>query len=319
MAGIFTQFKDYSYNVACEVVMRNIDIFNEKSRGAIVLDGSKFVGKEFEEVNFKLMSDAVRTRNIHGTGDVTSKHMEELLRNRIKVAAALGPIVIPTELFSWMQRDPKTAAANWGVQLAGLMMENLIDTAMLGLIACTASHSDCIYDARSDTPNTLNYVALNNTAYKFGDKASSIKAWLMHSASHLAIANAASTNTERLFQFASVNMMQDIQGTLFIVSDLPSLIANDGSPFYRVLGLSESAVKVSAQNDFRQNIETSNGKENIQDTMQAQWTNTLAVKGYKGLPSLGECPNDAAIASSANWERVSTDVKSTAGVVLLTR
>ena len=62
------------------------------------------------------------------------------------------------------------------------------------------------------------------------------------------------------------------------------------------------------------------GKENIQTTYQAEWSYNLGLRGYAWkTESGGAAPNDTALGTGTNWEKVVTSNKDTAGVLLKTK
>jgi hypothetical protein len=64
-------------------------------------------------------------------------------------------------------------------------------------------------------------------------------------------------------------------------------------------------------------IQTANGDENIQRSIQSEWTYNLGIKGAAwDKTNGGKSPNDAALATAANWDRYATDFKDTAGVLI---
>lgn len=68
----------------------------------------------------------------------------------------------------------------------------------------------------------------------------------------------------------------------------------------------------------RDNIQTSNGKERIETTFQADYTFGLALKGYTwDVTNGGKSPTDAEIATGSNWDKIASDIKHTAGVVAI--
>jgi hypothetical protein len=83
-----------------------------------------------------------------------------------------------------------------------------------------------------------------------------------------------------------------------------------------VLGLVESAAIVHDGGDVISNIETSNGNERIETTMQVDYTFGLGLKGYTwDEANGGKSPTDAELATGTNWDQVATSVKHTAGVI----
>jgi len=78
------------------------------------------------------------------------------------------------------------------------------------------------------------------------------------------------------------------------------------------------AATVSDGGDLITNIETSNGKERIETTFQADYTFGLGLKGYTWDEATGgKSPTDAELATGTNWDKVATDIKHTAGVIAI--
>ena len=70
--------------------------------------------------------------------------------------------------------------------------------------------------------------------------------------------------------------------------------------------------------DLITNIETNNGSQRIQTTMQADYTFGLGLKGYAwDVTSGGKSPTDAELATGSNWDKIATSLKQTAGVLTL--
>jgi hypothetical protein len=124
-------------------------------------------------------------------------------------------------------------------------------------------------------------------------------------------------NASRLFESTGVNVV-DILGKVMIVTDAPALYETGTPNKQKALGLAESAAIVHDGADLVSNIQTSNGKERIETTMQIDYTFGLGLKGYAwDTTSGGKSPTDAALATGANWDQVATNVKQTAGVIAI--
>lgn len=73
---------------------------------------------------------------------------------------------------------------------------------------------------------------------------------------------------------------------------------------------------VNNTSDVISNIETTNGKQRIETTMQVDYTFGLGLKGYSWDENNGgKSPTDAELATGSNWDQAMTDVKHTAGVI----
>jgi hypothetical protein len=125
-------------------------------------------------------------------------------------------------------------------------------------------------------------------------------------------------NSTRLFVSGNVNVI-DILGKAIVITDAPALLDTDTlSPVSVdiVLGLTEGAATVYDGSDVISNIETSNGKERIETTMQVDYTFGLALKGYTwDETNGGKSPTDAELRTGSNWDKVATSIKHTAGVL----
>ena len=114
-------------------------------------------------------------------------------------------------------------------------------------------------------------------------------------------------------------LVVDILGRRIVVTDAPALrespstATNDA----KVLSLVSGAATVYDGSDLITNIVTTNGKERIETTMQADYTFGLALKGFAwDTASGGKSPTDAEIATGANWDKVATSWRHTAGVMV---
>ena len=105
-------------------------------------------------------------------------------------------------------------------------------------------------------------------------------------------------------------------------ADLPAafgLALAVAGPKYVALGLVAGAAIVERNDDFMQNIETSNGGENIRRNYQAEWSYNLGLKGFTwDKANGGKAPNNAALALGTNWDKNVTSNKDLPGVVVVT-
>jgi hypothetical protein len=324
-----TVFSEYAYAAMTEVQDQQIELFNAATRGGITMGAAAVQGDFSDTAFWKKLQGLVRRRNAYGTGAVSPINLEHLVDTMVKVAAGTPPVEINPSQFTWIQTNPEEAGATIGQQLAGDAMADMLNSGLLvGRVALV------------NTPSVYKLIAGNLTvagfvegAALFGDRAGAIQCWAMHSKQMHDVYRDTVGNTNRLFTFGTINVVQDGFGRVMVMTDSPALVAPlvpavpadpgpaaDAIPagFY-ALGLVPGGIVVQRNNDWDDNIETSNGDENIQRTYQAEWTYNLGVKGYSwDKTSGGKSPNDAALASAANWDRYATSIKDLAGVALRT-
>jgi hypothetical protein len=314
-------YSEYLYSSMSEVLAQQVELFNAATEGAIVLVPAAMQG-DFSDLAFwQKISGLVRRRNAYGSGSVAAKDLKHIEDTMVKIAAGTPPINIDPGQFRWIQRSPKEAGVVIGQQLAKDVLADMLN---LGLGACytaLATEGTNVHDATGGTDKKLSFANINLGQSKFGDAASNLAVWIMHSTPQFSLYGNALANAERLFAYSSVNVVRDPFGRLLVSTDSPNLV-DVGSPnsTYHTLGLVRGAVTLQQNNDFEANEETSNGNENIQRTYQAEWSFNCGIQGFAwDKASGGKSPNDAAVLSGANWEKIVTSNKDLAGVIIETQ
>lgn len=313
-------FSEYTYESLIEVISQQIDLFNAASGGAIVLRTAAHQGDFSDRAFWARIQGLVRRRNAYGSGAVSEKTLEHLIDTMVKVAAGTPPVRIDPGQFRWIQQNPEEGGALFGQQLAEDTMADMLNTGLMAYVAALTGEAD-VYEDVSATDTT--FQTLLGGASKFGDRSNDLRVWAMHSKSLFDIFGTALANTEGLFNFGTVNVRQDGFGRPFVVSDSPSLIVPGVDPDpdkHLIAGMTTGAIVIEMNDDFDQNVDTDNGDENIIRTIQAEWSYNLGVRGYSWDKATGgKSPNDAALATANNWDRIATSHKDTAGVLLLAK
>lgn len=311
-------FNQFTYTTATEILQQQIALFNEATGGAMILRAANNLGDYTDETFYALIAGLIRRRNVYGSGTVAEKVLEMLLASSVKVAGGTPPVRMDPAWFSWINRAPEEAGVVYGKQLSTGLLADMVNIALGAAVAALSGISAVVNDASGGTADFSDFLG---AARLFGDQSQNLRLWVVHSKVMFDVFGAALTNTEKLFVFGNVNVRQDGFGRQFVITDSPSLIDLVASPDnYLSLGLVPGAVIVEQNDDFLQNIQTNNGFENIQRTIQSEWTFNLGVKGFTwDKTSGGHSPNDAALTSTANWDKVVTDNKELAGVLLRTR
>lgn len=311
-------YSEYVYTTLTETIAQETDLFNAASQGTITLTPAANQGDYSDAVSWKKISGLVRRRNAYGSGSVNEKVMQNLVDTMVKVASGTPPVRIDPSMFTWIQENPEEAGVVLGTQLAKDMLADMLNTGILAAYAAMIQTTAILYDATSDTPDTMTPAALQKAAAKFGDRSQAINAWVTHSLPYHNMITANIANGAQLFTYGTVAIQSDVNGRPFIISDTPSLINTTPNPdVYHALGLVQGAISVEQNNDYLDNVVTANGDENITRTWQAEWTYNVGIKGYawdKG--NGGKSPTDSAIGTSSNWDKYCTDNKDGPGVIL---
>lgn len=315
-------FNDYSYKSQTEVLDQQIEVFNKASRGTLILRAGANQGDFNETAHWaKISGGLVRRRNAYGSGAVAEKNLGQIETASVKIASGTPPVRVDPSWMSWIQRDPSEAGAVYGRQLAADSLADMLNTAITGAVTALSSVTTLVYNGTSATITSKSF---SKGARRFGDRSKDIGIWLMHSSPLHDLYENNLDNTTNLFNYGTVNIVSDPFGRLFVVTDSPSLVVENGVAvdidLYHTLGLVAGAITVEQNNDFRQNMEEKNGAENIIATIQSEWSYNLGLKGFSwDKANGGHSPTNAALATAANWERVAASDKDLLGVMINSR
>lgn len=318
MAFDLVVFNKQVYLVTTELVAQQVNLFNAASAGAITLvSEADNMGDFAMRASFKQIAGLVRRRDVYNGGNsVSAVRLIHLQNNTVKVPSGTPPVEFEAAQYNWILENPELAALTIGQQLAVATLQDMLNTAIAGAVAAISAETDL----QHTTTSALTFGDLVKGAGKFGDRQGQLAAWIMHSKSMTDLWTNAVNNNETLFTYGTVSVVRDAFGRVFVMTDSDSLTDTTGSsPVYKVLGLVPGAVMVEQNPDFDSNMQRVNGKENIQNSYQAEWSYNLGLYGYSwDITSGGKAPSNASIATPANWERTATDGKDTAGIMIAT-
>ena len=297
-----------------ETLAQMVEKFNAASRGAITLTPQGFEG-DYRYENFwqSIVTAQRRVDRYASNAAASNTSLAQLQEIGVKVAGGFGPILFEPGQMTWMNRSPAEAAAVVSKYMAEAMLKDQLNTAIAALVAAIEAQAGQVYDANT---GPITYADLNSAHALFGDASQSLICEVMDGVSYHKFIGQNIANAATLFQYSNV-MVVDILGKRVVVTDAPALreastTANDA----KVLSLVAGAATVYDGSDLITNIQTTNGKERIETTMQADYTFGLALKGFAwDVTSGGKSPTDAEIATGANWDKVATSWKHTAGVM----
>ena len=306
-------FNEYILPATVETLAQQIEKFNGASGGSLTLTMGGFDGDFYQKSFFESLEAAQRRVNRYAAqATVTPTDLSQLRADGVKVAGGFGPIRYEPAQLTWLRQPTAQGIDVASTNFAKVLMKDQLNTAIAALVAATMGSTDTSKTVATE----LNYSVINDSHALFGDSSSNLIAEVMNGAMYHKLVSQNLTNTAQLFQFDSVRIV-DILGKIVVVTDAPALYDSTNS-LYRVLSLVSNAAVVYDAGNLVSNIETTNGNTRIETTMQVDYDFGLALKGYSWDQTTGgKSPSDAAIATSANWDKTATDVKSTAGVIAI--
>lgn len=315
-------YNRYAYSALTEVLRQEADFFNTASRGVITMRTAPIVGDFDTTANYALTTPLIIERDAYSvaTDAIAEVSLTQDETSAVKVARGSKVEVVTPSQYDWILRSEAEAGTAFGQMMAKEMMLDFLNTGVgAALAALLVQASDIMYDASGNTVDTLDIANMIEARYKFGDAHSQIAAWVAHSKSvkQYEKNNAASTNM--LFNFGNVAIQSDTHGVPFVMSDIASLFTSGSPDVAYVMGLVPGAIEVTLNNDMRTMMDEVIGIANPVVKKQSTWSFNLKLKGFTWDRSNGgKSPNNAALMTGSNWDRIPTSHKDLAGVLLKT-
>ncbi|AMX20178.1 hypothetical protein IEC338SC_3063 [Acinetobacter pittii] len=309
-------FNEYIMPATIETLAQMVQKFNAASGGAIRLTTDGFTGDFLQESFFASLDGAQRRVDRYATnGTAPITDLSEIKHSSVKVAGGIGPVRYEPSQMTWLQRPTAQGIEVASRTFASLMLKDQLNTAIAALVAAISNQADATNDVSATAG--LTYSAMNGAHAKFGDHSGNIITDVMNGAAYHKLVDKNLDNAAKLFQAGNVRVI-DILGKLVVVTDAPALYAAGTPNKLKVLSLTDAAAIVSDGGDVVSNIETTNGKDRIETTLQVDYSFGVGLKGYTwDEVNGGKSPSDAELATGTNWDKSATSIKHTAGVITI--
>lgn len=310
-------YNKYIMTATIETVVQKIELFNQASGGAIVLSGEGFEGDFMKTSMFGSLASAQRRVDRYATNDAqTSTALAQIEDNVVKVAGGFGPIDYTPSQLTWLQMNEAVAIEAISSALAGAIILDQLNTGIASAVSAIGNVAGLTSDISATAG--LSQGALNTSHALFGDRSMALVAQVMTGTAYHKLIGEAITNANTLFSADNVTVV-NILNKVVVVTDAPSLyLAGVPNKSY-VLSLVSGAITISDASDLISNLSTTNGKKIIETTFQADYSFGVGLKGFAwDEVAGGASPLDAELATGTNWDQYVTDIKDTAGVLLIT-
>lgn len=309
-------FNEYLRRATIETLTQDVDKFNEASRGAIRLTTQGIDGDFLQESFWAGLHGAQRRVNRYATNAAAAATpLAQKQYDAVKIAGGFGPISWEPSQLSWIQTRPVEALEVISRNLSEAIMADQLNTALAALVGAIGNQPGAVVDVSATAG--ISQAAFNKSHALFGDASQRLIAQVMTGASYHNLIGQAINNDNSLYNFAGVTVVE-ILGKVVVVTDSPALFSAGSPSVQRVLSLADGAAVVMDGSDLITNIQTGNGKERIETTMQADYTFGLGLKGYTwDTATGGKSPTNAALATGTNWDLIANTIKATAGVMVI--
>lgn len=289
------------YTTTIELLGQKLEAFNAASGGAITLATNAWRGNYTKEAFFQSLAGAQRRVNrnaANGAQADTALAQGEFVG--VKVAGGFGPITFEPGQMTYLMENPQAAIMAISEGFADALLADQLNTAVGAAVAAVENIAALVNDVSATAG--LSQQALNAGHFKFGDMQGMLVADIMHSSGNESLIDKALANGEQLFVSSNVTVVS-ILGKIMVVSDIPALYVAGTPNKTKVLSVVSGGIVVDNASDIITNMETSNGKNRIETTWQADYTFGLKLKGYAwDVANGGSSPDDTALFTGTNWD-----------------
>lgn len=323
LASGFVVYQDQFQSGIVEVLTQNGDAFNQASQGAIALSTASRKGDFSEQAFFQNLSTLVSRRDVTSNAAATDLNLTEAEWVSVKLNRKVGPVAQSRDSFRkiMLGKTEQEMSFILGQMAAKGMQLDMLNSAISAAAAALAAQAKVAYTI--PTSGTLTTVGLVSGLSQFGDAASKVVCWVMHSKAYYDLVK--EQITSNIYGVSNFAVAQGSPITLnrpVIVTDSAGLITNSGttsSPVlhYATLGLTVGGVLVENTEEEEIIVQNVTGAENLGVRIQGEFAYNLGLKGFKwDMTNGGVNPSSAALATGSNWDTVRASFKDFAGVVV---
>lgn len=311
-------FNKYFMPATIETLAQMVNKFNAASGGTIRLTTEGFEGDFLQESFYAAIHSARRRVDRYAANaDQAATDLTQQKHTWVKVAGGFGPVRYEPSQMTWLEKPTAEGIEVASRNFAEALLQDQLNTAIAALVAAISNQGAATtVDVSATGPVT--YAAVNNSHALFGDHSGLLVAQVMDGATYHGFIGQNIANAQQLFQAGTVRVI-DILGKISVITDAPALFtaaAGEDPAMRRVLSLVAGAATVTDSRDIISNIQTTNGKQRIETTLQIDYTFGLGLKGYTwDETNGGKSPTDAELATGSNWDKVVTSTKHTAGTL----
>jgi hypothetical protein len=306
-----------------ETLVQNTDLFNAASLNALRIVTNRQKGDFAQESFFKNVSNIVQRRDVNTSPAnpavaSTGVPIDEFVS--VKLNRRIGPIDQTLDSFRKLGDNPDMEVLSFllGSQIAKAMQVEMLDTLVRSLVASITAQATLTFDADTggaglDTADLVDGLSL------FGDAASRVRIWVMHSKPYYELVKSQiAANIDGVSNFNVASGSPVTLNRPVLVTDSSALLDTSVSPQqYVTLGLTEDAAIAEDSESDMMHSEIITGSENLVARLQGEYAYNVGCKGVKwDVTNGGVNPNDAALATGTNWDSVMDSVKDLPGVAI---
>lgn len=302
-------YDDQVQTAYLERIQDVLEVFNERSRGAVLLRSEPIEGNLSQRAFYKIGGSVVH-RNVNSTSGVTPTNITADEMVGVKTPWKYGPYATTEEAFKRRARSPEEFSQLVGQDMADAFLEYAIAAAFASLEAAIGNNANMVASGSFATDHKK---VLTKGMRKFGDRFSRIAIFAMDSSVYFDLVDDAIE--EKIFEEAGVVVYGGTPGTM----GKPVLVS-DQIPADTIFGLQPGAVQVIESQAPGVRSYEINDHENLGLGYRAEGVFNIELLGYSwnhaASPAAPINPNLTQLGTGANWRKHATSDKATAGVLI---
>lgn len=307
------RYAELLHSATIETLAQQVELFNSANGGALVLTGEGFKGDYKAESFFTSLESAQYETDY--TDNNPTKVAVDLAQGENIVTKVGGGFKVkfsPSEL-NYLKIDTSAAVEAISLNLSIGIMQDMINRSVLSAVTAIGSETTTTNDVSSTAG--ISQVELNNTYALFGDRSQNLVCNVMRGTTKHKIIAQALANGANLFTSDRI-LVIDIQGKISIISDIPALYVTGTPNKEKILSLVAGGIVIRDGSDMNSAMTQDTTKERIETTYQTDYRFGIDVKGWNFDKTIAS-PKTADLGTPANWDINASDIKNSAGVVLI--
>lgn len=316
----WTIYHEQFFGGMTETLEQQVMAFNAASQNALRLQSRRMRGHFEQEAFLKQVSGLISRRDIGSVATVDDTALATDEEIGVKINRKIGPVANTLDSWKKIAEDAETMSLLLGRQIGPEVAADYLNTVLIALQAAVGSVAALSYDETTGGTTTMQSTSLIDGLALFGDAASRIIAWVMHSKPFFDLMKDQAANY-KIDRVAGATLYEGSVATLsrpVIVTD-SSALQSAGTPYdYYTLGLVADAAMVDESEDREMESELVTGHENLIFRMQGEYAFNVRLKGFAYDTTAGTNPSDATLGTGGNWTQKATQTKSLPGVMITT-
>lgn len=320
----FRIYEDEFYTGQFEVNQQVADIFNERSRGAIIMQPRIHEGNKTSQAFFQKISNLAGRRNPTSTGNATSKKLTSDDNNWPKVFGTIGPIENTLNSLKAIASDEREFSRILGQMAQQDKLADMLNTGILVAVTAISTGTEGT-NFITNTAEKIDYNKLVDLNALFGDRSGRIVTYVGHSKQiHDLTKESFTIEIENVAGATILGNATPSLGRALIMTDSANLKEAEGASTspdvasFKLLGLTPGAIRLIESEEDELASEIVTGLDNLTIRIQGEYTFTVEIKGYD-FTGTTPVTADSALSTVGNWNQTATDFKDTAGVYFESR